>query len=369
MSWPLSQDYNEALQDPGTAFADAELRRGEVVSNALGLPAPRSGNFADVYQVRCPGGAAWAVKCFTREVPGLRERYAHIDAHLRKANLPFSVGFRFLEQGVRVRGRWYPLLKMQWVEGLTLNEFLRDYRGQAPLLDALAQIWVRMARRLREARVAHGDLQHGNVLLVPGGKPSSLGVRLIDYDGMYVPALADRPSGEVGHPAYQHPARLREKAYGPDVDCFPHLVIYTALRALRAGAPSLWQRYDTGDNLLFRARDFAEPGASPLLKELWLSPDEELHHLAGHLVLGCQRELGRIAWLDALVIDGETTPLTQRQQRHVAETLGVAAPAAVTVAAAPPGAAAAPDPWADIDAAAPPPAGKPPRRHREQPAE
>ena len=29
MTWPLSQDYNEAIQDPSTSFGDPELRGGE----------------------------------------------------------------------------------------------------------------------------------------------------------------------------------------------------------------------------------------------------------------------------------------------------------------------------------------------------
>ena len=69
MAWPMSQDYNEAVQSPATNFADPDLRQGKAAVNALGLPLPCAGSFADVYQVRCPDGGRWAVKCFTREVP------------------------------------------------------------------------------------------------------------------------------------------------------------------------------------------------------------------------------------------------------------------------------------------------------------
>ena len=72
MAWPLSQDYNEAIQNPASSFADVELRGGQPVVNALGMPMPRSGNFADVYAV-ATRERKWAVKCFTREIPGLRE--------------------------------------------------------------------------------------------------------------------------------------------------------------------------------------------------------------------------------------------------------------------------------------------------------
>jgi hypothetical protein len=111
MPWPLSQEYNEAIQTPATSLSDPELRRGQAATNALGLPVACSGTFADVYQVRSASGA-WAVKCFTREVPGLRERYVGISAHLAKARLPFMVAFKYLDLGIRVHDRWYPVVGM-----------------------------------------------------------------------------------------------------------------------------------------------------------------------------------------------------------------------------------------------------------------
>ena len=158
MNWPSSQDYNEAVQDPAGSFSDPGLKGGSVVTNALGLPVPRSGNFADVYQFTDAAGKVWALKCFTRKVPGLRERYAKIDEHLHKASLPFAVGFKFLQEGVRIRGEWYPLLKMEWVEGFTVNDFVAENAGKPQYLHALMQMWAKLAGRLRDANMAHADL-------------------------------------------------------------------------------------------------------------------------------------------------------------------------------------------------------------------
>src|SRR5262249_38407165 len=105
MPWPLSQDYNEAIQEPAQCFADTELNQAVSVFNALGLPQPCSGNCADVYAVQS-GPRKWAVKCFTRQIPGLQERYIQISQYLQQVNLPFMVEFNFLEQGIRVRGSW-----------------------------------------------------------------------------------------------------------------------------------------------------------------------------------------------------------------------------------------------------------------------
>src|SRR5258708_31063781 len=169
MSWPLSQDYNEAIQDPHNSFRDPELRAGEAVVNALGLPMPRSGNFADVYEFRCPQtGNTWALKCFTRHVASLQMRYAEISRHLAQANLSLTVDFTYLHQGIRVCGEWYPLLKMRWAEGFTLNEFVRNHLDQPQTLEVLCELWRRLARRLRGGRKEPSGLQYANSLLVPG---------------------------------------------------------------------------------------------------------------------------------------------------------------------------------------------------------
>src|SRR5438045_1040690 len=98
MPWPTSVDYNEAIQSPARCFADPELKAAEVACNALGLPAPCTGNFADVYRMNGANGRVWAVKCFTKEVNDLQGRYRAISEHLeaakRKGGLPFMVEFR-----------------------------------------------------------------------------------------------------------------------------------------------------------------------------------------------------------------------------------------------------------------------------------
>jgi formylglycine-generating enzyme required for sulfatase activity len=306
MTWPHSQDYNEAVQDPAGSFADPDLRAGQVVANALGLPLPCSGNFADVYHLRGPSGD-WAVKCFTRQVPGLRERYGAISAHLRQARLRFMVEFKYLEQGIRLGGEWYPVLKMDWVEGLLLNQFVHEQLDRPAMLEALADLWLRVARRLRRARLAHGDLQHGNVLLVPGSSAKTLALKLIDYDGMFVPVLAGVPSGEVGHPNYQHPLRLREGTYRAEVDRFPVLVIYTAIRALIAGGRPLWDRYDNGDNLLFREQDLEAPSKSRLFYELLKSDDASVRALAEKLIDALRWPLDQTPLLEELFATGESS--------------------------------------------------------------
>ena len=153
MPWPLSQEYNEAVQNPATNFADFDLKQSEAVANALGIPMPCSGNFADVYQ--CEGQRfALGRQMLQRESLGLRERYLKISGWLRRANLPFTVDFRYLKQGIRVGGNWYPILKMRWVEGLTLNQFVAQHLDKPAMLEALSQLWAKMGKSLRAGRSA-----------------------------------------------------------------------------------------------------------------------------------------------------------------------------------------------------------------------
>jgi N-acetylneuraminic acid mutarotase/serine/threonine protein kinase len=291
----------------------------------MGLPVPCSGNFADVYAVVTPQ-RKWAVKCFTREIPGLRERYIEISKYLAQNPLPFMVEFRFLDQGIRVRGQWYPVLKMHWVEGFTLNAFVRDSLDKPATLDALGRIWRRMAERLREAGIAHGDLQHGNVLLVPDVAAQSLAVKLIDYDGMWVPALAGTPSGEVGHPCYQHPQRAREGTYSPEVDRFPHLVIYTALRAVAVGGRPLWEKYDNGDNLLFRQADLEAPNKSALFAELLKLEDRATRSLVEKLIDAARKPLEQSPLLEDVLPGPRSVASSEASRTAPAATPTVPAP-------------------------------------------
>jgi hypothetical protein len=333
MAWPEATEFLEAVQDLRGSMTDGELQAGEVGRTPLGLPLLWSGNFANVFKIHCPAtGNTWALKCFTRHVPDLQERYCHIAAALDQARLPFTVDFQYLPQGILIGGRGFPALKMRWVEGLTLAEFVEEHLERPANLRMLLDLWVKLSVRLREAGIAHADLQHGNVLLVPASG-GSLALRLIDYDGMYVPALAGTRSGEVGHPAYQHPQRLREGTYGAEVDRFSHLAIFTAIHCLILGGRDFWQRFNNGDNLLFREADFGSPGESDLFRCLWRDLlDREAHALVGRLILACGWRLEASPPLDELVKDGKVLPPPWEQEVAVNALLNAKAkPAAEPV--------------------------------------
>jgi HEAT repeat protein len=313
MAWPTPNDYHAAIQNPTHCFCDPELCYGEAAADEFGLPLLWAGSFAAVFQVRCPLDRVWAVKCFTRPVPDRRERYQAISQHLQGQRSPFMVEFRYLEEGIRVHGHWYPIVKMRWVEGRTLTDFVAAHAGDPGVLGRLAQTWATLAEQLRRADLAHGDLHPGNVLLAEGAAGD---LRLLDYDGMWVPALAGNPPDEIGAPNYQHPARGKDD-HSRDIDRFSHLLVYTALRCLEAGGQALWDRHFQDDNLLFRKDDFDDPASSLLLRELLALPHPAAT-LVGHLLLAARGPVRDVPLLSGLLAGDTVVPLSAEQRARIA---------------------------------------------------
>ena len=260
MSWPAGPDYSDAIQNPQANLRDPCLRRGTVVTTRLGLPAVDSGNFASVFQV-VDRTQRWAVKCFTRKTHDQQERYRAISDHLKARPVSFTVDFEYQKEGILVRGAWYPILRMEWIDGPLLDAYVRKHLLNSSALRQLAEKWCGCISDLQESGMAHGDLQIGNIKILGSD------IRLIDYDGMYVPALENTESSENGHPNFQHPGRTG-KHFGPYIDNFPAWVIYASLHAL-AEYPAIWGEVDGGDDcLIFRKADFEAPSSSRVFAEL-----------------------------------------------------------------------------------------------------
>jgi hypothetical protein len=258
MALPRLDQYQLSLQHPTLAFADPELRLATVRTDPLGLPWPISGGFALTYQLR-NNGRRWAVRCFHREAADLADRYEAIQRTLNNLNDECFITVEYQTQGIRVDGAWYPITKMSWVEAVSLNQFIDSHLHPAALASLRTQV-EQLAERLERYGIAHGDLQHGNMLVDRTGR-----LKLVDYDGMFVPSLAGWASNEFGHVNYQHPQRANQ--FDANLDRFSILAIDVALRAL-AEKPELWNRYNTGDNLLFSQTDFVNPQSSTLFSDL-----------------------------------------------------------------------------------------------------
>lgn len=262
MQLPRGDEYNQSIQNPPTAFKNGELKLCVYESTPLGLPKPYSGGFTTTYHLyNKNAGKDFAVRCFTRQINELEKRYNAISNFLKnnKASSYF-VSAEYEKQGINVNGTFYPIIKMDWTQGLPLNFFITKNIGNHKVIEQILSDFKNLILELEKKRIAHGDLQHGNIIV----KDSKL--VLIDYDGMYLDEIKELKANEVGHPNYQHPLRTEEH-YNHRIDYFSSIVIYLGLRAINI-KPDLWNKYDNGENILFKTPDFIDVENSQLVKEL-----------------------------------------------------------------------------------------------------
>ena len=264
MSYPQITDFQDAVQNPGSAFSDPQLQRGSVKENGLGLPIALSGGFALTYTVE-NSGKKFAVRCFHREVPEAQNRYSAISQKLRALNSSYFVNFDFQPQGVRIRGKGYPIVKMDWVEGNTLGVHLDQFASRSAALTSLRMQFQRLQEYLEKNGIAHGDIQNDNVMVVGND------LRLIDYDGVFVHGMTEGRGAEVGHKHFQHPSR-RASDFGPKMDRFSFILIDVSLQALIADS-TLHKRFrEGGQAIIFKANDLVDPRSSEIFSVLQRMP-------------------------------------------------------------------------------------------------
>lgn len=337
-AWPSASAYVVAVQAP-TSLAPAALAGARPRPGPFGLPTAVTGQHGVVFPLEQPAGAV-ALKCFTTPPDdATRHRYRLLSDHLRRVSSPL-VDVRWHERGILVDGRWWPVVVMPWLPGTTLDLAVAARLDEPAALRSLAREVRSTLVSLGAARIAHGDLQHGNLLVEDDGH-----LHLVDYDGVWVPGAEALSPRELGHRAYQHPQRLASGGWGPWVDVVPGLVIYLSLRAVAAD-PTLWERGHDGENLILTSRDLAEGDGSDMVHALRTSPDEVVGRLADLLVRCCAAPPGALGRLEVLLrqLDGGAA---------VAPAVDVRAPGAR------PHWLAAP-PSGPEQAGAPPPAAGPP---------
>lgn len=298
--WPTARQYAEAVQCPAVCFDEPSLRGMLAAVDRLGMPLVTSGQFAYVFKLNPPSspGDSLAVRCFRGYLGDRAERYSALDAHLAAHRIAALPRFRYLPRGILVAGRRYPVLVMEWVEGPTLDVYLDEAVGRREALMHLAADWLKLVAALSEAEVAHGDLQHGNIIVERGQ------LRLVDLDGMYVPALEGFKASEVGHQHYQHPARDITQ-FSRGTDNFSALVVYLSLISL-AERPELWREHHD-ENLLFTRADFLDPEASALFKKIE-AIGEEHARLASALKAAARSHPSETPRLTELVGEGSRLP-------------------------------------------------------------
>ena len=264
MNYPSISDYIEALRDAEDSLS--ELKDLRLVYDDQGHPIMSSGNFAVVFKMQAPTGEYHALKCFLRDQEERSERYRLIAEELQYVQSTYLVKFRYLDSELFVdvpntEGEEYPVLLMDWVDGIPLDQYLKTIINKSYEKDLLAYRFSLLARWLVTQPFAHGDLKPDNICVRDDGS-----LVLLDYDGMYVPALSGRKPLEQGSPHYRHPLRST-LPFDEHIDDYSLSLILLSLRAITLDR-TLYVRYSSSEYLLLSEQDQLNPYTSPVFKEL-----------------------------------------------------------------------------------------------------
>ena len=295
MQYPLISEYIEAIRSAEENFDQYNALRP--VLDDKGNPVMSSGNFAVVFKMRDKQTKRlYAVKCFTRDQEGRHENYRRIAEELEFVSSPYFVHFRFLEKELFVDtsqgdAEEYPVLVMDWVEGEPLDRYLRAHLQDSYALQLLAYRFCRMGAWLLSQSFAHGDLKPDNILVKADGS-----LVLVDYDGLFVPAMQGEQAGELGSPDFRHPLRTAAD-FNEHIDDFSIATIALSLKAI-ALQPSLYDQFAASDRLLFAASDYLDLGKSAVLPALCsLTSNAELSTLLSTFLLAhAKNSLGMISF-------------------------------------------------------------------------
>jgi hypothetical protein len=294
-AYPSSTEYAAAVQDPQRVFRAPNLRRARFATDPLlGIPVPSSGSAAVVFRATVDGRDQ-ALRFFIREDASEERRYTALGRHFADHGLDDCVAATtWFDNAITVKGHSWPMIQMEWIEGRTLDAYVGHLVGLSNVgaLHVLAGGWRHRVQRLQEAEFAHGDLQHGNVLVDTSGA-----LRLVDFDGSWIGRFQGwPPPSETGNPNYQRPDRV----WGRWMDSFPALVIYTGLLAV-SRRPDIWATLHDGENMLFSGSDFVHPGRTRTWAVLEGIDDSEVSHALQRLRACCGQRWNAASSLEGLL--------------------------------------------------------------------
>ena len=276
MNYPLISEYIESIKSAEDNLNQLNYLRPVLDNN--GEPIMSSGNFAVVFKMKDEQTRKFhAVKCFLKEQEGRAEAYKEIAKELENVSSTFLTPIKYFENELFVDSNVtddieFPVLLMDWVEGVPLDKYVRDNIDDSYELELLTWNFKLMAVWLLEQPFAHGDLKPDNIIVRDDGT-----MVLVDYDGMYVPAMKGQCAQELGSPDFRHPQRT-EQDFDKHIDDFPIVSIALSLKAI-ALEPKLLEQYGAKDRLLFSEADYRDLGNCRFVKEHFPSQSPELDML------------------------------------------------------------------------------------------
>ena len=264
MQYPLISEYVRAIQDASNNLD--ELAHLVPVQDDHGEPYRSSGAFAVVFKMKDEQtGKCYALKCFTEEQEGRAEAYRQIADELEFVDSSYITSVKYLEKEIFVDSSCeedeFPVLLMDWIDGETMETYIAENYQDNYAMAMLCYRFCKMAAWLRSQPFAHGDIKPDNIMVRPDGN-----LTLVDYDGMFVPAMKGQKSPTIGTKDFSHPLRTVDD-FDENIDDFALASIALSLKAISL-KPSLLDEYGAADRLLFSAEDYRDLSKSKVVVSL-----------------------------------------------------------------------------------------------------
>lgn len=254
MQYPLISEYVRAIQDASNNLD--ELAHLVPVQDDHGEPYRSSGAFAVVFKMKDEQtGKCYALKCFTEEQEGRAEAYRQIADELEFVDSSYITSVKYLDKEIFVDSSCeedeFPVLLMDWIDGETMENYIAENYQDNYAMAMLCYRFCKMAAWLRSQQFAHGDIKPDNIMVRPDGN-----LTLVDYDGMFVPAMKGQKSPTIGTKDFSHPLRTVDD-FNETIDDFALASIALSLKAISL-RPSLLDEYGGADRLLFSVEDYRD---------------------------------------------------------------------------------------------------------------
>lgn len=257
------QDIITAIKNSETFLRVPELQGSKPRLNKNGSPFAFVGGFNMVFQLEHQN-KKWAFRVWHVPMGEHTNRYQKISKYLSEKKLPYFADFIYDEKAILVNGNLLDTIRMEWLEGELLKEYLEENLGKKNKLTKLANDFLEMCKTVRENKISHGDLQEGNILIDRYGN-----IKLIDYDSICIPEIEGQKELVTGLKGYQHPSRFKAGKASLKADYFSELVIYLSILALSENS-NLWNKYKVKDTqyLLFTQTDIEDFANSEIYNDL-----------------------------------------------------------------------------------------------------
>lgn len=287
MQYPLISEYLAAIREAHDNLD--RLSHLVPVLDKYGEPYRSSGAFAVVFKMKDEQtGKCYALKCFTEEQEGRAEAYRKIAEELEFVDSPYITSVKYLEKEMFVdsncENEEFPVLLMDWIEGETMETYIAANYTDNHAMAMLCYRFCKMAAWLRSQSFAHGDIKPDNIMVRPDGT-----LTLVDYDGMFVPAMKGQKSPTIGTKDFSHPLRTVDD-FDETIDDFALASIALSLKAISLN-PSLLKNYGASDRLLFSAADYLDLSTSNTFTAMQsLLADEEARILMSMFLLASAKK-------------------------------------------------------------------------------